>query len=170
MALDGIAIAVNHKLPVSGLTVAQIKDIYTSKITNWKELGGPDLAIVPYSRRPEEGGTVEFFQQEVLEKADFGDSVEYVRDTTEGLQEVSSNEGGIYYASAPQIVPQCSIKPLPIESEGKFVPPYQLPFIPPSACSNNQRNTHPPCLGVWPTPKVPPLASLSRPSREGAKL
>lgn len=40
VAIDGIAIAVNHDLNIPGLTVAQLKDIYTGKITNWIQLGG----------------------------------------------------------------------------------------------------------------------------------
>ncbi len=40
VAIDGIAIAVNHDLNIPGLTVAQLKDIYTGKITNWQQVGG----------------------------------------------------------------------------------------------------------------------------------
>lgn len=37
-------------VPLSDLTGRQICDIYAGKIANWKELGGPDLAIVPHTR------------------------------------------------------------------------------------------------------------------------
>ena len=45
VALDGIAMIVNPENPVSDLTVEQIADIYTGKITNWSELGGADAEI-----------------------------------------------------------------------------------------------------------------------------
>jgi len=42
---DGLAVAVNPNLNISGLTIDQVKSIYTGKTTNWKQLGGPDIAI-----------------------------------------------------------------------------------------------------------------------------
>jgi phosphate transport system substrate-binding protein len=143
VAIDGIAIAVHPDLPVSGLTITQLKDIYTGKISNWRQVGGPNLAIIPYSRRKEDGGTVEFFIDQVLEKADFGDNIQYVYSTTPALRKVSQNPGGIYYASAPEVVPQCGIKTLPLgKSENKLVAPYQEPSIPSSQCpqKRNQLN------------------------------
>jgi phosphate transport system substrate-binding protein len=140
VALDGIAIAVHPDLSIPGLTVAQIKDIYTGKITNWKSIGGPDLSITPYSRRLEEGGTVEFFSDNVLDGEKFGNNIQYIPTTTQALQEVSRNQGGIYYASAPEVVGQCTVKPLPIgKTSNTFIPPYQEPFIPLSECPK-QRN------------------------------
>ncbi|MFM6562510.1 MAG: PstS family phosphate ABC transporter substrate-binding protein, partial [Microcystis panniformis] len=143
VAIDGIAIAVHPDLPVSGLTITQLKDIYTGKIRNWRQVGGPNLAIIPYSRRKEDGGTVEFFIDQVLEKADFGDNIQYVYSTTPALRKVSQNPGGIYYASAPEVVPQCGIKTLPLgKSENKLVAPYQEPSIPSFQCpqKRNQLN------------------------------
>lgn len=136
VAIDGIAIAVHPDLPVSGLTITQLKDIYTGKIRNWRQVSGPNLAIIPYSRRKEDGGTVEFFIDQVLEKADFGNNIEYVYSTTPALRKVSQNLGGIYYASAPEVVPQCGIKTLPLgKSENKLIAPIKnlrsrLPNVP----------------------------------------
>ena len=50
IAYDGIALITHKNNPVKDLTLAQIKDIYTGKITNWKELGGNDAPIVVVSR------------------------------------------------------------------------------------------------------------------------
>ena len=50
LALDGIAIIVNNSNPVTDLTLEQIADIYTGKITNWSEVGGNDGAIVLIGR------------------------------------------------------------------------------------------------------------------------
>ena len=75
VAIDGIAIAVNPNLNIPGLTLTQLKDIYTGKITNWQELGGENQPIIPYSKISE-GGTVEFFVNNVLKKEDFGRNIE----------------------------------------------------------------------------------------------
>ncbi len=153
VAIDGIALAVNPKLNISGLTIAQIKDIYMGKITNWKDLGGNDLAIIPYSRRLEDGGTIEFFYENVLEKQNFGSNVQFIPTTTQALREVAKNAGGIYYASAPEVVPQCSVKSLPIgRKPGDFIPPYQEPGVSLAECPQKvnklnfdafQNNTYP---------------------------
>lgn len=53
IALDGVAIIVNKEVGIDNLTIDQIKDIYTGKVTNWKDVGGQDAEIKVVSR--EEG-------------------------------------------------------------------------------------------------------------------
>ena len=152
VAIDGIAIAVNPTLNIPGLTVTQLKDIYIGKITNWQEVGGSNLPITPYSRTKEAGGTVDFFVENVLEKASFGTNVSYVDTTTEALRKVALSLGGIYYASAPEVVPQCLIKSLPLGRNDQFVPPYQEPRVPASECpgKRNQLNAQALRTGSYP--------------------
>lgn len=141
VAIDGIAIAVNPTLQISGITLAQLKDIYTGKITNWNQVGGSDLKITPYTRSLKDGGTIEFFHEHVLDKENFGPNVKLVYGTTIGIRLVSKNPGGIYYASAPEVVPQCSIKTLAIGKRAdKLISPAQEPQILPQQCSSTQRN------------------------------
>jgi phosphate transport system substrate-binding protein len=141
VALEGIAIAVHPSLQIPGLNIAQIRDIYTGKLTNWSQVGGPNLRITPYSRRLSDGGTVEFFYDTVLKKQAFASTVQYVYGTTDALRRLAADPGGIYYASAPEVVPQCTVKPLPIAHEGgQFVPPYEKPLVPTTQCPA-KRNT-----------------------------
>jgi len=65
IAMDGIAVIVHPSNPVQGLSTEQIKDIYTGKITNWKDLGGKDQKIVVVSR-DSSSGTFETFEKIVL--------------------------------------------------------------------------------------------------------
>ncbi|MDX2097926.1 MAG: substrate-binding domain-containing protein [Leptolyngbyaceae cyanobacterium bins.59] len=140
VAIDGIAVAVNPRLTVPGLTIAQLQAIYLGKIRNWKALGGPNLPILPLSRRVSDGGTIEFFQETILEGKNFGPTVRFVGTTTEALRQVDANSGAIYYASAPEVVGQCKIRPLPVGRQAnQLVAPYQNPLIPPSQCPS-QRN------------------------------
>ena len=142
VAIDGIAIAVNPNLNIPGLTLTQLRDIYIGKITNWQEVGGENQKIVPLSKMSE-GGTVEFFVNNILEKEEFGQNVEKITTTTEGLRKVAQNKGGIYYASAPEVVGQCGIKPLPVgRTQSNLIPPYKEPYIPASDCpqKRNQLN------------------------------
>ncbi|HDP36694.1 MAG TPA: phosphate ABC transporter substrate-binding protein [Candidatus Atribacteria bacterium] len=65
VAMDGIAVIVHSSNPIQGLNMEQIKDIYTGKLTNWKELGGRDQKIVVVSR-DSASGTFETFNEIVL--------------------------------------------------------------------------------------------------------
>ena len=55
VALDGFVFITHKDNPVDSLTVQQIKDIYSGKITNWKEVGGKDCEIIPYQREANSG-------------------------------------------------------------------------------------------------------------------
>jgi phosphate transport system substrate-binding protein len=139
VGIDGIAIAVHPSLSIPGLNLQQLQDIYTGKITNWQQIGGPDLEITLYSGRPGNSGTVEFFVKDVLANTSLGSQVQYVYDTTDGLQRLANDPGGIYYASAPEVIPQCGVKALPIAREdNNFVSPYQDPVVPPDRCPQEQ--------------------------------
>jgi len=69
VALDGLAVVVNPKNPVSKLTLEQLKDIFTGKITNWKEVGGKDSKITILSREVNSGTHV-YFKEHVLRRND----------------------------------------------------------------------------------------------------
>lgn len=65
IAMDGLPILVHPSNPINNLTVTQVCAIYTGKITNWKELGGPDRKIVVISRDTN-SGTYETFHKLVM--------------------------------------------------------------------------------------------------------
>ncbi len=53
--IDGLVFLVNRDNPVDSLTIDQIRGIYTGEITNWSQVGGEDLDIVPFQRNAEAG-------------------------------------------------------------------------------------------------------------------
>lgn len=141
VAISGIAIVVHPSLDLAGLTLDQLRSIYSGRITNWQEVGGPDLQITPYSRPASTGGSVELFQQTILEEQEFGSSVEYVATTTEALRQLAENLSGIYYASAPALLPQCTVKPLPLgQHPDRLIPPYQEPLVASDQCPNRRNH------------------------------
>ncbi|UBF24051.1 PstS family phosphate ABC transporter substrate-binding protein [Kovacikia minuta CCNUW1] len=140
VAIDGLAVAVNPSLNIPGLTIAQLQGIYRGQITNWSQVGGPDLKVQPFTRPIQAGGTIELFVEEILQGGAFGANVQTVSTTTEALRKLAANPGGIYFASAPEVVPQCTIKPLPLgRRSGEYVPPYRETLVAPSQCPG-QRN------------------------------
>jgi phosphate transport system substrate-binding protein len=67
VGLDGLAVVVNPKNPLTKLTIGQLAQIFTGKISNWKELGGEDRKIVILSREVNSGTHV-YFKEHVLRK------------------------------------------------------------------------------------------------------
>ncbi len=97
VALDGLPVIVHPSNPVKGLTIAQIRDIYTGKITNWNQVGGPNRPIVIISRDTN-SGTYETFETLVMKGAAMAGSVEYVGSNGAVRQRVQSTPNAIGYA------------------------------------------------------------------------
>lgn len=106
IGLDGIAIVVNPENGVSELTVEQIGKIYTGEITNWKELGGADLAIVANGREAASGTRGAFEEIVKVGGEDIVDRCQYANEynSTGALkQAVAGNPGAIGYVSLSSV-------------------------------------------------------------------
>ena len=101
VARDAIAVVVNPSNPVDGLTLRQISDIYTGKITNWREVGGEDRPIVLLSRESNSGTYVYFLEHVIRlgEKSDLLFSPDtLLMPSSEGISaEVRQNPNAIGY-------------------------------------------------------------------------
>jgi phosphate transport system substrate-binding protein len=141
VAIDGIAIVVHPSVEVPGLTLEQLRQIYIGELTNWSELGGVDLPIQAFSRQPQESGTANYFQENVLKDQPFGSEVTYFPTTTAAIRQLRETPGAIYYSSAPTVITQCEVTTLSIgKSANSLIPPYQRASQTlPSRCLN-QRN------------------------------
>jgi phosphate transport system substrate-binding protein len=102
IARDAIAVIVNSHNPVSELTLPQISDIYSGKITNWQGVGGEDRPIVRLSRETNSGTHV-FFLEQVLRLGSSQDKTLFSPDTlllpsSEGIMaEIRQNPNAIGY-------------------------------------------------------------------------
>jgi len=65
VAVDALAVIVNPDNPVDRLTIDQLSDMFTRRITNWQEVGGDDAPIVLLSRETNSGTHVYFLEQVV---------------------------------------------------------------------------------------------------------
>lgn len=121
VASDALSVVVHPSNPVSELTIAQLSAIYTGKVTNWKEFGGSDAAIVVISRDTNSGTHV-FFKEHVvqmkgLDTADktleYGNKVLLLPSTEEGVSEVAGNPNAIFYPGLGYLTD--AVKPLAIK-------------------------------------------------------
>lgn len=96
-AYDALPVVVHPSNKVGGLTIEQIRGIYTGKIVNWKEVGGFDKPIVVISRDTN-SGTFETFSELVLGKdGKIVPAAEYTGSNGAVRQRVQKTEGAIGY-------------------------------------------------------------------------
>ena len=96
VALDGIAVFLHTENPISELTIAQLKKIYTGVAKNWKDVGGPDHRIILYGRE-NNSGTYAFFKEHVMDKEDFAAETQTLPGTAAVVNAVSKDKYGIGY-------------------------------------------------------------------------
>ena len=99
VALDGLSIYVHDSNKIEALSLEELEGIFTGAIKNWKEVGGPDLPIVVYSRE-NSSGTYEFFKEHVLKGKDFAANAQTLQGTAQVLQAVSGEPKSIGYGGA----------------------------------------------------------------------
>jgi phosphate transport system substrate-binding protein len=115
---DALAIAVGRDNPYQGgLTLDQLKQIFQGKITNWSQVGGPDLPIRVINRSPD-SGTYTFFQDAVLLGENFGaDGPNFTTaqqdETTPLLRALGPD--GITYSTVTQLENQQTVRIVPID-------------------------------------------------------
>ncbi|WP_455277632.1 phosphate ABC transporter substrate-binding protein [[Eubacterium] cellulosolvens] len=100
VAKDSIAIVVHPNNPISEISMEDIAKIYAGEITNFKQIGGPDMDIVVYTR--EEGsGTRGSFEEIVLDKYDVEILGEAITKPSNGevRASIAGNEAGFAYLS-----------------------------------------------------------------------
>ena len=128
VARDAIAVIVNPHNPVNQLTLQQISDIYSGKITNWAEVGGNNLVIVRLSRETNSGTHVYFLEQ-VLRQGQKDNKPLFAQDTlllpsSEGITaEVSDNPHAIGYDGLGYITPDVKVVAVARDQASQYVLP-----------------------------------------------
>lgn len=130
VARDAIAVVVNLSNPLSRLTIQQISDIYTGKVSNWKEIGGEDRPIVLLSRESN-SGTYVYFLENVIRRGDSKSKLLFSSDTllmpsSEGISsEIRQNPNAIGYDGLGYVTPDQKVIAV-AKNEG-------APYVTPSA-------------------------------------
>ncbi|MCL2328738.1 MAG: PstS family phosphate ABC transporter substrate-binding protein [Bacteroidetes bacterium] len=122
VALDALAVVIHPSNTVNKLTREQLEGIFTGTITNWSEVGGENLKIVPYARETS-SGTYEFFKESVLKNKNYINGIMSMPATGAIMQSVSQTKGAIAYVGLPYL--NASVQAVSVSyDEGKtFVAP-----------------------------------------------
>ena len=128
VARDAIAVVVNPSNPVRALTMQQISDIYTGKITNWRQAGGEDRPIVLLSRESN-SGTYVYVLEHVIRMGDPKSKLLFSPDTllmpsSEGISsEVRQNPNAIGYDGLGYVTPDQKVLAVAGDANGPSVLP-----------------------------------------------
>jgi phosphate transport system substrate-binding protein len=99
VARDGLAVYLNDRNSVRELTMQQLMDIYTGKITNWNQIGGNNAPIILYSRE-NSSGTYVYFKDNVLKGKDYSPRAQTLQGTAAVVNAVAKDPNGIGYGGA----------------------------------------------------------------------
>jgi phosphate transport system substrate-binding protein len=128
VARDAIAVVVHPSNPVDRLTLQQISDIYTGKITNWNQVGGQDRPIVLLSRESN-SGTYVYFLENVIRLGDKESDLLFSSDTllmpsSEGISaEVRQNPNAIGYDGLGYVTPDQKVVAVARDANRPYVLP-----------------------------------------------
>ncbi len=110
-----VATIVNKDVGVKNLTRQQLADIFTAKVTNWKDVGGKDIPIVLVTR-PKTSGTRALFKQYAINGAEEADNKSLETDNSGILiQSVAQNPGAIGYVALPYLINDKSVDAVAID-------------------------------------------------------
>ncbi|MFC1491813.1 substrate-binding domain-containing protein [Nitrospinota bacterium] len=124
VAMDGLAVVVSAKNPVSELSLKQLMGVYIGHFNNWKQVGGPDKKILRYCRESN-SGTYVFFKDNVLKKRDYAADCQTLPGTAAVAEAVTRDKWGIGYGGIAYFSKRLELKILAVrkKSGGPAVSP-----------------------------------------------
>ncbi len=104
LAQDGLVFVVSPTNPVDSLSFEELEGIFSGRISNWSEVGGPDLAITAYAPDAASGES-EFFFDTVLDPAfsDYAPDIQRIDDIAAIADRVAGDNGGIGLTSSSAV-------------------------------------------------------------------
>jgi len=96
LALDGVTLVAHRSSAVGALSLAQVQAIFAGRISNWRELDGPDAAIHAFARA-EGSGTASLFGERVMSEVAYAASVQRLPTNEAIVAEVAKRPGAIGY-------------------------------------------------------------------------
>jgi phosphate transport system substrate-binding protein len=127
VATTGVAFFTHPDLSLPGLSLDQVQAIYTGQLTNWQQVGGPNLPIVPISQDTNREGCTMRLLLQGLPPAEqhLSRQVARVQDTTASLRQVAATPGAIGFGTQALVVNQQSVRLIGLAKwrSRQYVPP-----------------------------------------------
>ena len=102
VGIDGLAIIVDPSNPVDALSVDALRRIFSGAVTNWSEVGGPDMPVSIFAR-DDQSGTWDSFRHMVLGKTPLAGSAERFESNSVLSDRVASVRGAIGFVGLPAV-------------------------------------------------------------------
>lgn len=96
IGIDGLSVILNSTNPIKSLTNDQLGAIFRGDISNWSEVGGPNLPISLYGRQPN-SGTYVFFQEHILGNRDYSPKMKQMNGNAQIVEGIKADKAGIGY-------------------------------------------------------------------------
>ena len=132
-SVDALAIVTHSKLGIDSLSTRQLQQIFSGHITNWKELGGPDLVIHLYGR-DSTSGTYAYFQDKFV-TGGYAADMQHLKGNADIVNAVKQDLGGIGYTGVGYLMdhngkPTGDVWAMPIYNEGSLAySPYEISAV-----------------------------------------
>jgi len=129
IGIDAVVFFTHSGVDIAGLSVEQLQAIYLGKITNWNQVGGPNLTIKPIANDPKDSNALQILMENVPGGVNSVKGVKVVRDFTTAIKETSATPGAIGYGSVSTVVGQKTVRPVAIAKRHstEYISPYTAP-------------------------------------------
>jgi len=127
---DAIAVVVHPDNPVEDLSRDQLRALFRGEITDWSQVGGPELAVTPFVVAPD-SATHTVFQREVLGGQAYGEGCQVARPDRGLIELVARTPGGIGHISFGFLHGEERVRPIAVDGERPTVTNFEYPIARP---------------------------------------
>ncbi len=116
VARDSIAVIINPSNPVNELTLEQLRNLFSGKTTDWKQVGAPKSTKVQVLAREPESGTYSYIKTHVLAGGDYSSATQTVTSNDAMLETIKTNKGAVGYVGLGFVLnSKDKVKPLKLK-------------------------------------------------------
>lgn len=121
---DGLAVAVHNDNPLEGLTVQQVKDVFTGEITDWSELGWDDGGEISVYSRQSNSGTYVYFNENIMDGEDFGAGAKFMPGSSAIREAIEQEVNAIGYIGIGYIEGIDALD-IALDEDSEYVTPFE---------------------------------------------
>lgn len=122
---DAISVIVNENNPLSGITIADLKKVFTGEITHWSQLGWEEGGAITLYSRQSNSGTYVFFWETVLDQEDWALDTMFLPGTSAIYEGIVADANGIGYVGVAYV--REGVRALKLARDGAS--PYVDPLV-----------------------------------------